>query len=414
MNTKFLLSTILIAGVMQADAQHNRNTYAITGDGNNDFVWMNIRQVDLSTGQVTKTLFQRTDNTYRMTNLDLQNSTSPVAGTGLPADVFSSTEYPTGTFVAAAAFDRRTNKLFFAPMRVGDLRWMDLSSDAPQFYKMAIPGFKTVDPNDEASNITRMVIGADGNGYALSNDGNHFFTFTTGKKPVVRMLGNLIDDPANAGMSIHNKCSSWGGDMIADAFGKLYVISASHAIFKIDVTTRVATFMGHIEGLPAGYTTNAAVVNDNGEVVLASANTFQGYYVMNINDRKAVKMEGSDVRYNVSDFANANLLLQKEANELSNSKLPVLTQSSNAKVFPNPVSNGHFNVLLENMEQGRYTVVVADLAGRIVLTRSTRVIGDGAQTERISLSKNLTGGVYIVKVINENNVIVLNEKVVVQ
>jgi hypothetical protein len=75
-------------------------------------------------------------------------------------------------------------------------------------------------------------------------------------------------------MSIHNKCSSWGGDMIADAFGKLYVISASHAVYVIDINTRIATYKGNIQGLPAGYTTNAAAVNDEGEIVLASANLF--------------------------------------------------------------------------------------------------------------------------------------------
>ena len=53
--------------------------------------------------------------------------------------------------------------------------------------------------------------------------------------------------------------------------------------------------------------TNAAAVNENGEVVLASATQFDGYYVCNMNDLKAVKMEGSDTKYNSSDFANGNL-----------------------------------------------------------------------------------------------------------
>jgi hypothetical protein len=127
--------------------------------------------------------------------------------------------------------------------------------------------------------------------------------------------------------------------MIADAFGKLYVISANHAVYVIDPLTRIATYMGHIQGLPGGYTTNAAAVNDEGNIVLASANMFDGYYTMKINDLKAVKMEGSDVKYNASDFANANLLLQKEANNLLNSKVvptasvPVDAKVSSCEVF---------------------------------------------------------------------------------
>ena len=37
MNNKFLLTTALIAGSLFSTAQQNKTTYAITGDGNNDF-----------------------------------------------------------------------------------------------------------------------------------------------------------------------------------------------------------------------------------------------------------------------------------------------------------------------------------------------------------------------------------------
>ena len=54
-------------------------------------------------------------------------------------------------------------------------------------------------------------------------------SFQYRNKPVITELGNIIDAEGNA-VSIHNKCSSWGGDMVADAFGKLYVISANHQV----------------------------------------------------------------------------------------------------------------------------------------------------------------------------------------
>jgi hypothetical protein len=301
-------------------------------------------------------------------------------------------------------------------MRKNELRWLDLgsSSETPEFYTMNFEGKRSLDPNDEAANITRMVIGADGNGYAMSNDGNHFLSFTTGKKPVITDLGNIIDASSNGGMSIHNKCSSWGGDMIADAFGKLYVISASHTVFVIDINTRIATYKGNIQGLPAGYTTNAAAVNDEGEIVLASANLFDGYYKMQINDLKAVKMAGSNVKYNVSDFANSNLLLQKEADNLLNSK--VITASNipvDAKVFPNPVTTSSFNVLFENANAGRYRIVLTDLAGRNLLSKTVK-LGKGTQVEKVNTNANMAKGVYFVRVLDTNNQTIINEKIVIQ
>lgn len=411
MNNKILLTGALMAGTLFAGAQ-NRLAYAVTGDGNRDFTWMNIRQVDLKTGQVTKNLFERNTTQFTMTDL-----ISKRVITSAPNDnTYYSPEYPTGTFVAAAAFDKNTNKLFFTPMRLGELRWLDINAAENgnmQFFSMAIPGFKKItDYNDESGNITRMVIGADGNGYALSNDGNHFYKFTTGKTPTIIDLGAIIDDESNNTISIHNRCSCWGGDMIGDAFGKLYVVSASHNVFVIDPTTRIAKHLGTISGLPVNYTTNAAAVNEDGEVVVASANVFEGYYKFKMNDLKAEKVFGSDVVYNVSDFANANLLLQKEANALTNANNA--SKSVSTKVFPNPVTNATFNVLFENQTPGNYTIVVTDLAGRNVTSKVVTIANEGTRTEQINLRSNLTKGIYIVRILNSKKTIVNNEKIVIQ
>jgi len=202
--------------------------------------------------------------------------------------------------------------------------------------------------------------------------------------------------------------------MIADAFGKLYVISASHSVFSIDVNSRIATYMGTIQGLPVNYTTNAAAVNDEGNVVVASANMFDGYYSFKMSDLKAVKMEGSDMTYNTSDFANANLLFQKEAASLLNSKVvPVATAPVDAKVFPNPVTNSSFNVLFDNQAEGNYTIILTDIAGRNILSKKVNITS-GTQSEKINMSRGMAHGVYVVRVINQNQEVVINEKIVVQ
>ena len=47
-------------------------------------------------------------------------------------------------------------------------------------------------------------------------------------------LGNIVDAGSNNGISVHNQCSSWGGDMVADASGKLILFTAAHQVFEID------------------------------------------------------------------------------------------------------------------------------------------------------------------------------------
>lgn len=417
MNNKILLTTALIAASFTSMAQTNK-AYAITGDGNNDYIWMNIRQIDLGTGQVTKTLFERSKTNFLLTDVNSKRTVDQTATAN--GNIFSSADYPTSTYVAAAAYDGKSNKLFFTPMRMGELRWLDLNAkgEVAEFYTLR-SDLLNVNPADEATNITRMVIGADGNGYAMSNDGNHFIMFTTGKKPVITNLGNIVDAESNNGTSIHNKCSSWGGDMIADAFGKLYVISANHNVFEIDIKTRIATYKGAIKDLPAGYTTNAAAVNSNGEIVVGSANKFDGYFKLTLADLAAVKIEGSDVKYNASDFANGNLLLQKEADAanrftMENSKLPTTADAiGDSKVYPNPVTNSSFNVLFDGRKEGNYNIILTDLAGRTMLTKSVTV-GKGMQTEKVNLNANAAKGVYMVKVIDENNAVIIKEKIVVQ
>ena len=72
----------------------------------------------------------------------------------------------------------------------------------------------------------------------------------------------MVDDQANKGVSIHNSCSSYGGDMIADDNGNLYVFSARNHVFKINIESKVATHLGIISGLPTGFTVNGAAVTD--------------------------------------------------------------------------------------------------------------------------------------------------------
>jgi hypothetical protein len=423
MNLKILLSTSFIVSSLVALAQDAGKTYAITGDGTGDYRWMNIRQVDITTGKVVQDIYQNNKTAFVLmdaaTKAPVANQTFKFSNNGT-ASVAQMQDAPTLTMVAAAAYDKRHDKLFFTPMRIGELRWIDLNSksEAPKFYTEKKQLLNSLDLMDEANHITRMDIAADGNGYAITNDGNHLIRFTTGKKTVITDLGNLVDAESNkGGISIHNKCTSWGGDMVADAYGKLYVISASHQVFKVDIDTRITTHIGTITGLPANYTTNGAAVDADDYIVLSSANSFEGYYKIKLDDLAAVKIEGSDKMYNASDLANSNLLFKKEADTKRNfnipSLAPIVPVNTDARIFPNPVTANEFRVLFDGQKAGKYTVALTDLSGRAIMAKVISITSK-VQAEMVQISRTVAKGMYLVKVTDASNQTVFTERIIVQ
>ena len=423
MNVKILLSTSFIISSFAALAQDAGKTYAITGDGTGDFRWMNIRQVDIASGKVTRDIYQNNKTAFVLTDATTKTPVSQLTfkyDNNGAATTVQMQDVPTVTMVAAAAYDKRHDKLFFTPMRVGELRWLDVNAkgDVTKFYTEKTQLLNTLDMMDEANHITRMDIAADGNGYAITNDGNHLIRFTTGKKTVITDMGNLVDAEENkSGISIHNKCTSWGGDMIADAYGKLYVISAMHQVFKVDIDTRITTHIGTITGLPANYTTNGAAVDADDYIVLSSANSFEGYYKIKLDDLAAVKIEGSDKMYNASDLANGNLLFQKEATAKKTFNIPSLAPiapiNTDARVFPNPITSNEFKVLFDGQKAGKYTVALTDLSGRTVFSTVVNV-SYKLQRETVQITRTIGKGVYLVKVSDASNQLVFTERVVVQ
>lgn len=408
----FLLTLTFILVSTAALAQKSNRTYAITGKSNNNFFWADIKEIDIASGKVLKTIFDAEKTSFKTKALNDNE-----ARTQTPEN-FKPTEFG----VAACALDSRHNRLYFAPMHFADIRFLDLESKEASFTvikKNIIPvSASNVVYQPEENQITRMVIAENGFGYALTNDANHLIRFSTGKSAAVEDLGNLVDAASNNGLSIHNKCTSWGGDMLADAFGKLVVISANHNVFTVDVKSRVATFTGTITGLPANYTTNGAVVNSDGDIVLSSANVFEGLYKCNFKDLKAVGIPNVDKTFNASDLANGNFLLQKEADatnkfDLTKFTLPSFEGATDAKVFPNPVTGSQFNVFFEGQKPGRYNMVFTDLAGRTI-TSKVITISRGNQVENCNLLAKTPKGTYLLKVLNERKQLAFSEKIIVQ
>ena len=396
-------------------AQTERTAYAITGGQKGEANWTEVKLIDLNTGAVLRSIYQ--------------NGSSPQifsARTGQSINVTSAknaqqnNNLPFSTFSAACAYDKKHNRLYYTPMGINQLRYIDLNGQEPRIFYFDNEAFGIVTGlQDEANHVTRMVIGADGNGYALSNDANHLLQFTTNKKPAINDMGNLVDGEKNGAVSVHNKCSSWGGDLIADAFGNLYLISARQAVFAIDLKKRIADFKGFITGLPANYTTNGAVVDGDGNIVVSSANSVNGYYLVDLKTLKANLIPAKDQVFNTSDLANGNLALQKEADKKAGgvSAAQVNRRESldnpNISVYPNPVTEGSVRLYFNNQQAGRYKVQLVDLTGRI-LNEQVINIANRVQVEEMQLDPKFARGVYIVKLLEGKKKALFTDKIMIQ
>ncbi len=356
MNKK-ILPVLAIAAILSSantNAQ-NKHAFAVTSETKGTFNWNVVREIDLGTGEVVKTYFDQTSNH----NFEIVN-TADSRILSAADKMINFNLKPMGQGVAAAAYDAKHNRLYYTPMRGTDLRYFDLNNSTGKvIYNQAQPLF-VGNRSDEANVITRMTFASDGYGYAITNDGKNLIRFTTDQKAAIVNLGELIDGKKNGTSSVHNQCSSWGGDMVGDAYGNLYLITMRNYIFKINPQTRIADFIGQVKGLPAEFTSNGMAVNDDGELVISSATVSNSYYRVNISTLNATIIKKiSEMVYNSSDLAGSNLLYQN--NHVTDNKVMAeVLGNEHVSIYPNPVVNKLFNLKFDKVVAGRYNLVLTD------------------------------------------------------
>jgi hypothetical protein len=226
-----------------------------------------------------------------------------------------------------------------------------------------------------------------------------------------------VDDQANKGISVHNSCSSFGGDMIADDNGNLYVFSARNHVFKINIESKVATHLGSITGLPNGFTVNGAAVNDKNEIIVASATQASSLFTVDAKSLVATPYAITGPVFHSSDLANSNLLVSgnkpKGTVELMSRNTPANSGDGKINIYPNPITNNQFVIQFNQLEAGSYTLQVTDVTGRQVVQQVVNVSGENhAQT--VKLSSSASRGVYLVKVTDQGSKTVFSTKVVLQ
>ncbi|MFZ9386564.1 MAG: T9SS type A sorting domain-containing protein [Chitinophagaceae bacterium] len=405
----FFLSAVLSA--QQAD----RFAYSITDVQPTGANWSFLRKLNLQNGEYSAVLLQGNDVNAAAWDASSKKPSVPMTDARFGQWVNA----PFGTGVAAMAFDKKNNRLYYTPMFVDQLRYIDLKTMKVYFVNdFAFTG-KPVKSSDQGNIVTRMVIASDGNGYAMTNDAMQLIRFSTGKKITVTDLGAIVDDPANKNISIHNSCSSYGGDMIADDDGNLYVFSARNNVFKINVSSKVATYLGVIEGLPAGYTVNGAAVNEDNRVLVASAAVqAPSYFTVDMKTLAAAPFALAGTVWQSSDLANSNLLAsgnKKPSDPMELMRIPATDAAGAGRVsiFPNPVTGNQFTMQFGDLEPGAYTIQITDVTGRESM-RQTVNVNTEMQVQQIKLNASSSKGVYLVKVLDAKGNAAFSTKIVVQ
>jgi hypothetical protein len=410
-----LLSGILLSSAFAFAQQASRTAYATTDIQQQNGNWVYLRQLNMETGKFSNILLNgAADNQVvfdAATKKPIESFDQTIADRGYnPRPAFNSG-------VAALALDKKNNRLWFTPMFIDQLRYIDLKTMKVYYVTdKALTGI-TQKSSDQGNIVTRMVIASDGNGYAMTNDATQLIRFSTGKNIKIENLGSMVDNQANKNVSIHNSCSSYGGDIIADDDGNLFVFSARNHAFKINVETKVATHLGAISGLPNGFTVNGAAVNENGKVIVGSAMESSSYYFVDMKTLAVSPYKIDGPVFHSSDLASSNLLISGNkakgtATDVIGRNTP-LPGNDKISIYPNPVTNNQFAIQFTQMEAGNYTVLVTDVMGRQIVQQQVNLGGDN-QTQFIKLNAATSRGVYLVKVIDQSSKAVYSTKLVLQ
>jgi hypothetical protein len=412
-----LCSAFLLLLTAPIYAQRDRFAYAITDLTKEGAAWNALRKLDLRTGQYSAVLLNGSD----AHNVAFDAGSRQKITSKSEDQNSALLQSPFGTGVAAAAYDRRHNRLYFTPMYIDQLRYLDLKT--MKLYYVADQPFTSFGnlQSDAGKIVSRMVINPDGVGYAITNDGNTFIRFTTDKKPVIEQLGPLVDDPANKSVSIHNSCTSYGGDMIADDQGNLYIISGRNYVFTVNTETKVATLVASIKNLPGTFTVNGAVVNDEGNLLVSSAVDSNAYYVVNPNTWEASKFATAKGIYRSSDLANSNYLgslkrvpVRPEFKDVALIKTNVEDKfGRQISIYPNPVTENYVTVQFNKVPNGEYVIELTDVLGRTVIQKKVSVTSED-QTHSLQIKNTATRGTYLVKVFDRDAQSVFTKKVLVQ
>lgn len=365
MKKTLLLSSILIAGTF-VSAQ---DITAVTGLTKGKIEFNDFRKIDLNNLNSSNILVSKADNL------------SLVSEDGKACEC--------GKYIAAMTTNA-AGDVFYIPMTQSRLMTVNTASKTGTFTNIEK---SSLDTKDQGTYFARMTTAADGFMYALNNNGTELLKISPS--------GNVQNLGAASGFiaemkKLSNETQAFGGDMIADAFGNLYVISAAGNVFKLNPNNQNTSFVGKIKGLPENYTVNGAAVAKDGSVVLATTSD-AGFYTLNFDSLEAKFASNYDVP--VYDLSSLYLLKQNQVESLSNSSY---------NLYPTIVKTNELNIVSKVNEATKLDITVWNLNNKMVYSNSVAVqsVGDF----KVNLDGALQPGIYILKAVNQNGAEVINTK----
>jgi hypothetical protein len=383
-----LVCLVLFFPFKQGKAQSDHFAYVVTAVNKGGKAWIALRTLDTRTGAFSGVLMNLRDHE--------QQGTTPDSS------------------VAAIAYDRKANRLYYAPMNIDQLRYIDLNTmnifTVPGQYFSKTGKYEFVN----AGPINRMVIAPDDFGYTITNDGNHLLRFSTHGSPVLADLGDLIDDPHNKEMTIHSICSNSGGDLVADDAGHLLLVTGSNKVYSVDITSRSTTYLATISGLPQRFTTSGVAVTEDGRQLLVSSSTYpDGNFFIDPETWTSSPAPTTNDLYESADLANSNVLITKTG---ANADVFIGKNPDNlnrVRIFPNPVLDDLVNVQFNELGPGTYTIQLINAVGKSLIEQKAKITSP-AQTEFLHLAHYTAQGFYYVRILDEKNNVVSTQKLVVE
>lgn len=368
MKKSLLFTSILMAGI----AVNAQDIYAATGLTKGKIEFNDFRTLDANNLNVSNILLTKSDK------LTIENS-----------ETNATKACSCGRYIAAMTVSDQ-GELVYMPMNNNRIAFVNSSSKQGNIVEV---GSSKVENTDQGSYYARMTTGSDGFMYALNNIGSELLRISN--NGTVQNLGSIpaMAEFANASGVV---TSVYGGDMIADAFGNLYAISAAGNVFKINPNKMTSDFLGKIKGLPEKYTVNGAAVMADGKVLLATTADF-GMYTLDFESLEAIFR--SDYSVPVYDLASKHLLRQAELNEMAN---------SNYSLYPTIVKASELNIVAKTNDANQLNVVVYNLNNKQVYANKLTVKKVGEY--KVNLSGSLQPGIYVLKATNQAGVEVINTK----
>ncbi|OQP46609.1 T9SS type A sorting domain-containing protein [Niastella populi] len=263
--------------------------YQVTPSNTSSGSFNYIRSVNTSNGQGTGTVYNGTSMPQRDAFTDA--TISHFGGSGV--DLLSNS--------AAIAYDVNTNRIYFVnntSSSAATLCYVDLNFSAGRVYRFTGYPLETTTGNDW--NVNRMGFGSDGFCYALTSNCQDFIKFyvDASNVPHITRMGPLINAATNGSRDVLN---DGGGDLFADGSGKLYMIANSGNMYKINPTTKVATFMGTVGSYAPGNTA-ALAINAAGQVYIGGV--YNDVYRIDLGAMQATKVNASTTNvYHAGDYS---------------------------------------------------------------------------------------------------------------